>query len=579
MSDDLQLQDLKELAKRKGTAKADLAVALRKCTSLLDMLPQALAGHDASTHKKAKALEPVFWEVIDQAYVIYKADRENINARKIMAAGAVIGLVTEEPGDDCKSPHAMKARPSAVKEQRQQIAYAWLGRLRGGRRGFYNHEEACLRALLQEIIEALGDKQESRLSKEKTGVVLSPSTPMPVVTLSDQVIRTHAFIDRPEYRQKFSVNWNSGTPAIVFLGLPGIGKSELAQELTRQSDGSEALRIRFQSDQMARNDLLTVCGRIGLDSSIALNSDPRSALRCLLADMKAPNLLVLDDLESTDQLYSLLPPEHQTRIVATCRFKLGRASNKWAYIPVGLMQHDEAEALIRTGLPVGMEEEDVFALQLLSHELEGYPAGICRARELLVDRLVSPHNLLWKVVHSKRDFLSPLSSVLESIVNSLREGAAYHLLEVMSLMPPSIPPLSTAFLDNYLRVINGSQPSPVNCLNAQKLLLNLSLIRAWGSSSRPSVERVELNPIAQPILASVFMENIDTNAFIDRLIEISKTYFGRAGTARRERMSFSLERSGTTEGSLRWSWGASHGGIFICIGGTAALGKHNEIFG
>lgn len=139
-SDDPHAKDLRLLAMKQASPDV-----LQDCPALLSLVSGVLVADDAPTLDKARALQAAIREVIDQAFLARQASRRDVEAGRVLAAGALIGLVTEHP-DEAKDLPSKTARAlDRLKAARQEDAAPWLIDVSvSDRRGFARYEDRCL---------------------------------------------------------------------------------------------------------------------------------------------------------------------------------------------------------------------------------------------------------------------------------------------------------------------------------------------------------------------------------------------------------------------------------------------------
>jgi hypothetical protein len=155
--------DLQLLARRKATPDV-----LQQCPSLLALMSPSLVPVSAPTHVQARALLSVLREVIDREFVARNADLHDVKAGCVLAAGTLIGLVTDHPDTAQQLPSKTVRTTTMNKADRQEQAGAWLVDVSAGdRRQFANHEQRCLDGLRHEVLDFLADEAASGSLREQ----------------------------------------------------------------------------------------------------------------------------------------------------------------------------------------------------------------------------------------------------------------------------------------------------------------------------------------------------------------------------------------------------------------------------
>ncbi|KAB1150707.1 hypothetical protein F7R91_01635 [Streptomyces luteolifulvus] len=105
-----------------SVASADL---LEKCSGLLSLLPATLIGATASIFNKARVLRKEMLKVVDHAYLQRLENPDDKTAESILAASALLGLLTVDPGNVRVKPSQESRQPVASMEARQLLAGSW----------------------------------------------------------------------------------------------------------------------------------------------------------------------------------------------------------------------------------------------------------------------------------------------------------------------------------------------------------------------------------------------------------------------------------------------------------------------
>jgi hypothetical protein len=158
----------------------------------------------------------------------------------------------------------------------------------------------------------------------------------------------HPYIRRTELEAQFQELVTKGIKFIVLRGQPGMGKTKLAEEVTRDPNtGVLAPLIRFDSKLSIH--LQEALSSLGMNAREAINQDPWTLIAMMTCHVeKAPQFLVLDDLEDADEIIEKLPRAPRSTIVLTCRSS--RRTSLDQIVDVTEMEPHEAEALIGSRL-------------------------------------------------------------------------------------------------------------------------------------------------------------------------------------------------------------------------------------
>jgi hypothetical protein len=235
---------------------------------------------------------------------------------------------------------------------------------------------ATLLSILKEL--------EQEGSKEATNYDRNDEEPVSAVSWSESSAVNPYYVTRPDFHRRFNqLVKEPDTTVVAFVGFPGMGKTWLATALARLDDGSQAPVVRVVSGKISVPDLQSACHRFGVEIGKAISSDPSAYLTLLLCEASAPKFVILDNLESTDELRHLLPRDGtKSIVVATARNRGDLVRAGWKFVDVGKMDDEEAVGLVARQAPQ-LSHDD--ALMLVS-SLAGYPLAISNACGLFVEQ-------------------------------------------------------------------------------------------------------------------------------------------------------------------------------------------------
>lgn len=199
-----------------------------------------------------------------------------------------------------------------------------------------------------------------RLPQQREGVVASEAP----------------FIERDKLREQFLGLVQDRTPVIVLSGEPGVGKSRLADELTKQCP--RRIWIEATSDQILMGEIVDALMKEGKDIG-GVEAALFRRFKDLLVSPEAPDYLIIDNLEDSGLLSRLVPEQTQTRVVVTARRELSAVSAR-AHIEVGDLGPSEAKDMVCSLLPQTASPE---AASLLAERVGRRPLAIRAACGLL----------------------------------------------------------------------------------------------------------------------------------------------------------------------------------------------------
>lgn len=158
-----------------------LITKLEACTATLALLPESLIASSEPAYRQARVLHAVLMQVADRAHASLRADDRDATAGMVLAAGAVLGLVTEPPGNHEVKPSEMTRKPATgSKEVRQELAAEWLVPPLSSARAFRGKQAESLDAFRHALLDCLEDEQSLRLLAQRLGI--SPMLAAPVFT-------------------------------------------------------------------------------------------------------------------------------------------------------------------------------------------------------------------------------------------------------------------------------------------------------------------------------------------------------------------------------------------------------------
>lgn len=136
---------------------------LQQCPALLALVPERLIAKERPTYERAGVLRNSMYQVMDRAFAKVVTDDRDVRAHMVLAAGALVGLVTESPQGYTTQPSKMtRAATTGSKETRQMLAGEWLNPPITSGRGVRSREDECLNAfrhaLIQFFSEGAGDR-------------------------------------------------------------------------------------------------------------------------------------------------------------------------------------------------------------------------------------------------------------------------------------------------------------------------------------------------------------------------------------------------------------------------------------
>jgi hypothetical protein len=450
---------------------------LQSCTTLLALPPvQAVAG-DQDDAIQLVALKKLLQAVADAS------SDSDVHVKMAVA------LMFTHPGP-------------WTKESRRQAA-ADVPDATWGARSIRRNQDRLLDAYLGALIEFLGNRRavDAFVQEARRSLGLASGTTRRAA-LGDY------YVHRDEYERRFKELVTDGAKLIALVGQPGMGKTWLADSLMRQYQASESTtaRITMQPDgSPSLGDLYEALNACGLPVGSLAAGDPRFHLHRLTRDEEhAPRFVVLDNVEDTALLNSLLPRETKSIVVVTTRLKT-RPPQQCRILDIGPMTDNEGRALIQRLLPdLAGEESD-----RLSQVLHGFPLVIVFACRLLARKRLSVPEFCDALTQTPRAILSKvpvgatenLVSVLADIADLLAEQdeAAFNLLECAVLVG-TLGKVPHCFLKRYLSVQDASATKGITVTTAATYALAVESLLDFCLFEEVDGDYLAMHPLTRDIL-------------------------------------------------------------------------------
>ena len=188
------------------------------------------------------------------------------------------------------------------------------------------------------------------------------------------------YIERGERARLYDLVIEGQQPRIVFTGMRGCGKSQLASDLAQWCEKQEwslVAWINAASRESVQSDLAELAQRLPIDRSDEPTQD-QLINRCL-DYFKSANatdrLIVFDNVEDINDLTGLVPRGNGLRVVATTTNEYGWKNQSWDQIKIGVFsREDSIKCLLRI-----TDSKDREAADAVAQKLGDLPLAIVQA--------------------------------------------------------------------------------------------------------------------------------------------------------------------------------------------------------
>jgi hypothetical protein len=339
------------------------------------------------------------------------------------------------------------------------------------------------------------------------------------------------YVPRQSLQREFDQLVTSGAKLIALVGQPGMGKSWLAQKLVGidPSTGIARPRIRIEAGSIVSQDVDSVLSLHGITD---IPTDSRKGLARLLCDERGPDMVVLDDLESTAQLHDLLPPVTRSTVIATCR-RQERVPGHCQLVQVGAMEPAEAVLMAQQRIPA-LSNADAELLAVTT--LHRYPLLINHACTLLASRGVTVAQFCDDITQDATGFAQlvdvgpegKLYAVLAGLLDQVeaRDPLAYDLLRYIS-SSNLLPFISRDYLRRCMTVGHEPPASATAFAQALTVLRDMALIELHDASDEMAwlpTGYVAMHPYTQLVLQQLSSRRRGFRNVTECFLKVHKYY-------------------------------------------------------
>ena len=171
------------------------------------------------------------------------------------------------------------------------------------------------------------------------------------VRLGSRPMEAVGFVERREQEGLFGAVFAGASGRTVLTGMRGSGKSQLATAVAARCEAEGWPLVAWVSAG-SREAVLSGLVELGLELGVNVEDGPSReviAQRCLtaLASAEGSNrLIVFDDVDSPDDLKSLIPRGEGVRVLVTTTRRADWEGAGWAHVPVGVFEREQSIGIL-----------------------------------------------------------------------------------------------------------------------------------------------------------------------------------------------------------------------------------------
>jgi hypothetical protein len=373
-------------------------------------------------------------------------------------------------------------------------------------------------------------------------------------TLASSVPTNPHYTPRPGLEARICELIASGAKLIILHGLPGMGKTCLAQAVATKPDGQAAPVIHTRAGQIVAG-LQAAFELHDINPGGTIDADPWTYFAKLLCAKNAPEFVVIDSLESADQLQDRIPENAKSIIVATSQHKGTSPSAYCEFVHVDRLTDDESLGLVQKHLPA-LAEEDA---KEFASTFYGYALLLDKACTLYGLQSLPVKDFLADLIRHVPEVANEtdtknglLMVVLERLVASVKKRSqrAYELLLFICMSRSDGIGSTSDFMMRHLSPDHPDMPSPTNLALALEVLTECSLITFF----REPLGGYVMHPLVQELLAESMQEEVA--AVAERTVKVLQYYHDSYGLGWMDRRP-GQEHDNTKEAALNFA--RSHG--------------------
>ena len=259
--------------------------------------------------------------------------------------------------------------------------------------GSANFRIGALRQLLDGVDAVRGELKMIKIGQEKQTAHfdgrfdrLEDAISRPVlrrpsrIRLGSRPMEAAGFVERREQEGLFEAVLSGASGRTVLTGMRGSGKSQLATAVAARCEKEDWPLVAWVPAG-SREAVLSGIAELGLELGVRAEDGPSReviAQRCLtaLASAEESNrLIVFDDVDSPDDLKSLIPRGEGVRVLVTTTRRADWEGAGWVHVLVGVFEREQSIGILldRTGRP------DREAADAVARALGDLPVAVVQA--------------------------------------------------------------------------------------------------------------------------------------------------------------------------------------------------------
>ena len=206
------------------------------------------------------------------------------------------------------------------------------------------------------------------------------------IRLGSRPMEAVGFVERREQEGLFETVLSGASGRTVLTGMRGSGKSQLATAVAARCEAQDWELVAWVPAG-SREAVLSGLVELGLELGVRVEDGPsREAIaqRCLnkLASAQGSSrLIVFDDVDSPDDLKSLIPRGVGLRVLVTTTRLADWEGAGWVRVPVGVFEREQSIGILldRTGGRSGRGAADAEAADAIAGVLGDLPVAVVQA--------------------------------------------------------------------------------------------------------------------------------------------------------------------------------------------------------